>query len=152
MLGHLEIARATKKPAIIHCRGGRNPGQNAPAFFDLIRILKRERFTNAVVHCFSGDEAEAEELVEMGLFLSFTGIVTYKNNGALRATIKKVVPLSRIMLETDCPYLTVEGKRGQPGEPAFIPSLAQTIADEKGVTLEEVAKVTTQNAENFFGI
>ncbi len=147
----LAIASELRKPAIIHCRAGKNPGENGSAFADLIRILKRERFSHAVVHCFSGTTKEAMALLDLGLMISFTGVLTYAPNQALRETTK-LIPLDRIMLETDAPYLTVQSKRGQAGEPAFLPELAQVLAEIKGVSPKEVAEVTTANAERFFGV
>jgi len=147
----LAIATDLNLPAILHCRGGKNPGENSGAFVDLIQILEREKFSRAVVHCFSGTTEEAEAMLKMGLMISFTGVLTYSSNQALRDTAKRI-PLDRIMLETDAPYLTVQSKRGQAGEPAFLVELAEVLAEVKGVSAEEVARVTTENAERFFGV
>ncbi len=147
----LEIASELNLPAIIHCRGGKNPGENEAAFLDLIKILERENFTNGVIHCFSGNLVEAEKLMDLGLMLSFTGIITYRSNEGLREVVK-VVPLNHIMLETDCPYLTVEGKRGQAGEPAFMTEIAKCVAEVKGVPENEVIEQIQRNTEEFFRI
>lgn len=147
----LDIARDLGLPAIIHCRGGKNPGENAKAFKDLGDILEREKFSDAVIHCFSGDEAEAQRMLDMGCNISFTGIITYKSNHKLRDVVK-MVPLDRIILETDCPYLTIEGKRGQPGEPAFMTEIIKTVADVKDITVEEAMEQIRLNTEGFFGI
>lgn len=147
----LEIATELNLPAIIHCRGGKNPGQNAEAFKDLIKILEREAFSNAVIHCFSGDKQEAQKMLDMGCYISFTGIITYKNNENLREVVK-MMPLDKIILETDCPYLTIEGKRGQPGEPAFMPEIIKTVADLQNVSVERAMEQIRLNTELFFGI
>jgi len=149
-VGQLDIARELGLPAIIHCRSSKHPGANEEVFLDAIRILEQEKFTNGVIHCYSGNIIEAEKLLDMGLMISFTGIITYQNNEDLREVVK-MVPLDRMMLETDCPYLTIESKKGQ-GEPAYVVDIAQTVADVKGVPFEEVAKITTTNAERFFRI
>lgn len=147
----LDIASELNLPAIIHCRGGKNPGQNEAAFLDLIKILERENFRNGVIHCFSGNLVEAEKLLDMGLMLSFTGIITYRSNEALREVVR-ATPLNHIMMETDCPYLTVEGKRGQPGEPAFMSEIARCVAEVKGIAENEVIEQIQRNTEGFFGI
>lgn len=149
--GQLEIARELGLPAIIHIRSSKNPGGNEAVFIDALRILERENFSNAVMHCFSGNMTEAEKVLDLGLMISFTGIITYAANESLREVVK-MVPLDRMMLETDSPYLTVEGRRGQAGEPADIKVIAETVAKIKGVPLEEVARMTTANAESFFKI
>lgn len=147
--GQLEIARELGLPAIIHIRSSKNPGGNEAVFADAFRILESFDFSNAVMHCFSGNMIEAEKVLDLGLMISFTGIITYAANESLREVVK-MIPLDRMMLETDAPYLTVEGRRGQAGEPADIKVIAETVAKIKGVPLEEVARITTANAENFF--
>lgn len=151
LIGQLNIAKQLGKPAILHCRGGKNPGENEQAFIDMIRILEQERFKNAVMHCFSGNKVEAEKVLDLGLMLSFTGIITYKNNEDLREVVA-ATPLDRMMLETDSPYIAIEGKQGSPGEPALVADTAKAVAEIKDVPLEEVARITTANAERFFGI
>jgi len=151
LVKQLEIAEELGKPAIIHCRAGKNPGENEEAFVDLIEILRKTGFNNGVVHCFSGNKVEAEKLLDMGLYLGFTGIITFPQNEELREVVKET-PLDRILLETDSPYLPIFSKRGQKSEPAFIKDIAKEVAEIKGVPLEEVAKMTTENAERLFGI
>jgi len=150
-IAQLDIAREFELPAIIHLRSSKNPGDNEAVFLDAIRILERERFNNGVTHCFSGNMIEAEKILDIGLMISFTGIITYKNNEELRRVVK-MVPLDRMMLETDSPYLTIESKKGQPGEPANVLEIAKTVAEVKCIPLDEVAKITTANAERFFKI
>ncbi len=147
----LDIARDLGLPAIIHCRGGKNPGENSEAFLDLIRILNRKNFDNGVIHCFSGNMIEAEKIIDMGLMISFTGIITYKNNEDLREVVK-MVPLNSMMLETDCPYLTVESHRGQSGEPAFMREIVEKVSEIKGVPVNEVIEQLRINTEKFFRI
>lgn len=147
----LAIAKKLSLPAIIHCRAGKNPGENSSAFQDLAKILKREDYSNAVIHCFSGTEAEAKTMLELGCMISFTGVITYRSNEKLREVVK-MVPLDHIMLETDCPYLTTESHRGQSGEPAFMPDIATCVAQVKGLHENQVIDQIRRNTEHFFGI
>ncbi len=149
-VGQLDIAKELGLPAVIHLRSSKHPGENEEVFEDAIRILEREDFSNGVIHCYSGNMIEAEKLLDLGLMISFTGIITYERNEELREVVK-MVPLDRMMLETDCPYLTIESKKGR-GEPAYLVDIAKTVARVKGVPFEEVARMTTANAERFFGI
>jgi TatD DNase family protein len=142
-IGQLNIADQLGKPAIIHCRGGKNPGENELAFMDMIRILDDEKFKNGVVHCFSGNKVEAEKLLDLGLMISFTGIISRAGNEDLREVVKNI-PLNKMMLETDSPYISKE--------PADVADIAKKIAEIKDVAAEEVIRITTENAERFFGI
>lgn len=142
-IGQLNIADQLGKPAIIHCRGGKNPGENEQAFIDVIRILDNEKFKNGVMHCFSGNKVEAEKIVDLGLMISFTGIITRPENEELREVVKNI-PLTKMMLETDAPYISKE--------PADVAHIAKAVAEIKGVAVEEVIRITTENAERFFGI
>lgn len=151
LVGQLQIAEKLGLPAILHCRAGKNPGENEAAFGDLIEILEELKFSNAVAHCFSGNAVEAEKLLDMGLMLSFTGVITYPDNEDLRKVVR-TTPLDRIMIETDCPFLTPHAHRGKKNEPAFVAEVAKTIAEVKDVPFEEVARMTSENAERFFKI
>lgn len=151
LVGQLNIAKQLNLPAILHCRAGKNPGENESAFVDLINILEKLQFTNGVAHCFSGNAIEAEKLIDLGLMLSFTGIITYPNNEELREIVKNT-PLDRIMIETDSPYLPPQAHRDKPNEPAFVIEIAKEIATIKNVPLKEVMTMTSQNAERFFRI
>jgi TatD DNase family protein len=142
-IGQLNIAKQLDKPAIIHCRGGKHPGKNEQAFIDMIHILERERFNNGVVHCFSGNKVEAEKLLDLGVMISFTDIITHQQNEELRDVVKNI-PLGRIMLETDSPYISKE--------PADVVDIAKAVAEIKRVKIEEVIQITTENAERFFGV
>ena len=142
-VGQLNISRQTGKPAIIHCRGGKHPGENEQAFIDMIRILEEERFKNGVMHCFSGNKVEADKILDIGLMISFTGIITRLENEELREVVKNI-PLNKMMLETDAPYISKE--------PADIANIAKAVAGIKGVALDEVVQITTKNAERFFGV
>lgn len=138
----LHIAKEMNLPVVVHTRS---------ADSDTLRILKEAMPIRALVHCFSGDRAFLEECLGLGFYLSFTCNITYKKAGDLREMVK-LAPLNRLMLETDAPYLSPEGFRGERNEPMHILLLAEFIAHLKKLSLSEVASSTTQNAEDFFKI
>ena len=142
-VGQLNIADQLDKPAIIHCRGGKNPGENEKAFIDMIKILDDMKFSNGVMHCFSGNKVEADKILDLGLMISFTDIITRPENEELREVVK-AIPLNKMMLETDAPYISKE--------PSDTVNIAKAVAEIKGVDIKEVVRITTENAERFFGI
>jgi len=117
---------------------------------DLLRSLGAGRI-RGVIHCFTGDYDAARKYLDLGFYLSFTGIITFKNADSLREVARKV-PLEKILVETDSPYLTPVPHRGKRNEPAYVRFVAQTIADVKNLDLEEVARVTTDNVRKLFQI
>lgn len=104
-----------------------------------------------VIHCFSYSKEMAEEYVKMGFYIGVGGVVTFKNGKKLKEVVE-VIPLERILLETDCPYLAPEPYRGKRNSSLYLPQIAQAIADIKGVTYEEVVTQTEQNAKLLFGV
>jgi TatD DNase family protein len=138
----LELAREYSLPAIIHSR---------EAYADTKEILSRHTDLRAVIHCFTGTQEQASGWLEQGLMVSLTGIITYKKNSDLRDVVR-VIPLDRIMVETDSPYLSPEGYRKEVCEPRFVRNVAECIAEIKGISFEEVDSVTTENARQFFKI
>jgi TatD DNase family protein len=143
---HIELARRLGKPFVIHCR---------EAEADVVRMLRAEFDRHgpirAVMHSFSGDLATAKACLDMGLHISFAGMITYKTAQELR-DVAKEVPIERLLVETDCPYLSPVPHRGKRNEPAFVAHTAACIADAKGVAAEVVAEHTTRNARNLFGL
>jgi TatD DNase family protein len=143
---HLELARRHNLPVVIHCR---------EAEPDVVRMLRadfdRHGPVRAVMHSFTGDAATAHDCLAMGLFISFAGMVTYKNAGPLR-DVAKEVPLDRLLVETDSPYLAPVPERGKRNEPAFVAHTAALLAHERGVPLEVLAEHTTRNARALFGL
>jgi len=141
----LEIARRLGCPVVIHSRG---------AFRDCVELIDASGidWTKVVFHCFAEGEAEMAELTRRGGWGSFTGILTYKNAENVRAAAR-AQGLSRLMLETDAPYLTPMPHRGKPNEPAFVRHTAEfAAANIFDVSYEELAATTTANARRFFGI
>lgn len=143
---HMALARRLGKPFVIHCR---------EAEADVVRMLRAEYDRHgpvrAVMHSFSGDRATALACLEMGLYVSFAGMLTYKTAQALR-DVARDVPLDRLLVETDCPYLAPVPHRGVRNEPAFVTHTAACLAEAKGVTAGEVADHTTRNARTLFGL
>ena len=138
--------RRFNKPFVIHCR---------EAEADVVRMLRAEFEKHgpvrAVMHSFSGDLATAKACLEMGLFISFAGMLTYKTAQDLR-DVAKDVPLDRLLVETDCPYLAPVPHRGKRNEPAYVAHTAACLAEVKGVTPAVIGEQTTCNAHQFFGI
>jgi TatD DNase family protein len=143
---HLALGRRLKKPVVIHCRD---------ADADVVRVLRADFAANgptpAVTHSFCGDAATAAACVELGLHFSLSGMLTFKGNDALRAVVREI-PLDRLLVETDCPYLAPQVVRGKRNEPAFTAHTAAVLAQVKGVTLDEIAEITTRNAVALFGL
>jgi TatD DNase family protein len=143
---HIRASRATGKPLIIHTRS---------ASEDTIRIMQEEGAgTNAggaggVMHCFTESLEVAQASMEMGFYISFSGIVTFKNAKELQA-VAQAVPLERMLIETDSPYLAPVPHRGKMNEPGFVCHVAEFLADLKGIPLERVAEQTTQNFFQLF--
>ncbi len=138
----LALARELGLPAIVHDR---------EAHGDSLEIVRAEPGARGVFHCYSGAVEDARTLVRLGWYLSFTGTITYKNARKALEVIQ-AVPLERIMIETDAPYLTPEPYRGRRNDSGYVHLVAERIAQVKGLTAEEVAEATYQNALAFFGI
>lgn len=140
------VAAAAKLPIIVHSRDAEEA--TVAALQEVVQVLPDNR--PGVVHCFTGSAEFARKVLDLGFFISFTAPITYPKNEALREVVKSV-PLDRMMLETDCPFLPPPDKRGQRNEPAFLIGTARQVAELHGVSLEEVAEQTTANAERLFG-
>jgi len=136
----LELAKTLKKPVIIHCRDAEE---------DIINAIIETNSNNGVVHCFSGDINFANKLFDLGFYISFTGMITFNKN---LINVIENVPLIKIMIETDSPYLAPIPYRGKRNEPWMVKLIAEKIADIKNISLKEVADTTTNNAEKLFEI
>lgn len=138
----LRLARSMDLPIVIHCR---------EAYPDCLKILREECSGGVpgVFHCFSSDWAAASEALELGLHLSFGGPLTYPKSVALRDAARQA-PLARILVETDCPYLAPQARRGQRNEPSFVKFTAEKLAEVRGMGLAELALATTANARTLF--
>jgi TatD DNase family protein len=139
----LDLARELKLPVVLH---------NRESTDDLVAILREAGSAHTgVVHSFLGDLALAETLLRLGFQLGVGGPITYPANGALRDAVRRV-PLERIVLETDCPYLTPVPHRGKRNEPAYVEFVAAEVARLRGISIDDVARQTTVNALALFGI
>jgi len=131
-------------PIVVH---ERDAAQEA---FELLRAEGGGELSG-VIHCFTGTYEAARAYLDLGFYLSFTGIITFKNAEPLRAVVRQV-PLERVLVETDAPYLTPVPHRGKRNEPAYVRLVAETVAKVRGISVEEVAKVTSANAQSLFKI
>jgi TatD DNase family protein len=138
----VELARAVGKPVVCHIRD---------AHEDARAILRETGAADlgVVVHCFTGTPADAEAYAQMGCYVSFSGIVTYKTAQPVRDAVAKV-PRDRLMIETDCPYLAPVPKRGKRNEPAFVVHTAEVVAAAAGMKFEDLAAITTANAARVY--
>ena len=139
---HIRAAIKSKLPLIIHTRNAQE---------DTIKIMKEEGANSAtgVMHCFTESYEMAKQAIDLGFFISFSGIITFKNAESLRETVKKV-PIENILIETDSPYLAPVPNRGKLNEPSNVRYVAEKIAELKGISIEEVAEITTNNFFKLF--
>jgi len=140
----IRLAREIGKPIIVHDR---------EAHQEVLDILREENAgeVGGVLHCFSGDLAMARACIELGFYISFPGTITYPKNDMAREVVRRI-PVDHMLVETDSPYLAPQAFRGRRNEPAFVRHTAEMIAEIKGLTVEDVARITTLNAFNLFGI
>ncbi len=138
---YIDLALSLDYPIIFHCR---------EAFEDLFSITASSPL-KAVLHCFTGTLAEAEEAIDRGWYISFSGIVTFKKSIALQEVAKKL-PIESIVVETDAPYLAPQSKRGKRNEPSYVKETADFLAELKNMDRDFFAAQTTQNAKNFYGL
>lgn len=142
-ISQINLANKHKLPIVIHCR---------EAFGDTLEILKQNKpHFGAVMHCYSGSLEYALELLKLGVKISFTGTVTYKNATNLHEVAKNL-PLDSFFFETDCPYLTPVPNRGKRNEPKFVVDVAKFVAELRGMDYSELEKITDNNAKSFFKI
>ena len=140
----INVAKSMGIPVIVHSREAKE---------DTLQILKEEYTgsTGGVLHCFSGDMEMAEKAMEMGLYISFSGVITFKNARNI-LDIVKAVPLNRILIETDSPFLSPVPHRGRRNEPAYVKLVAEKIAEVKDISLEELGSAVMSNASKLFKI
>jgi TatD DNase family protein len=138
----LQLAAELNRPVVSHCR---------EATDDCLAVMRGFASVRAVFHCFTGSPDEARKILDAGYLLGFTGAVTFKKNDVLRETVA-LTPTNRMLVETDAPYLTPEPHRSQKtNEPAMVVHVAATVARVKGMAVDEVDRLTTANAQRFFG-
>lgn len=151
-LKHLQIAQKFNLPIILHCRGSKeNPKQ---AYEDLLSIINDRLSTiiSGVIHCFSADWTIAQKFLDSGFYIGFTGIITFPNVGQNLLEVVAKMPMDKILIETDCPFLAPHPIRGQRCEPWYVKYTAEKIAEIKKVSLNKVIRQTTNNAIKLFNL
>ncbi len=137
----MEMARRVGKPVVIHTR---------EATRDTLDILKEYPDVRGIVHCYPGSYESAAEVMD-NYYFGVGGVLTFKNSKKLKETVEKL-PMDRIVIETDCPYLTPEPYRGKRNEPVYVEHIAQRIAEVKGISYEEVVRITNENTKKAYGM
>lgn len=135
---HIQASKLVKKPVVVHTRSAKH---------DTIDIIKAEQSNHGILHCFTEDWETAKAVLDCGYYISFSGIVSFKNAQDLR-DVAKQVPLDRLLIETDSPYLAPVPYRGKTNEPKYVPFVAKALADVYHKSVEEIGRMTTQNFEN----
>ena len=138
----MELARELDMPVIVHERDAHDDG---------MRIVKEFKGVTGVFHCYSGSAEMARQLVDMGWYIGFTGVLTFKNARKAVETAERI-PLERIVLETDCPFMAPEPFRGKRNDPGYLYRMAERLAQLRGISTEEVEAVTTENAKRLYRI
>ena len=138
----LELVRELDMPVVIHDRESKG---------ECMEILKEKGISNGVIHCFSGSAETAAEFLKMGFHISFTGVLTFKNaKKAIRAL--EAIPMERLLIETDCPYMAPEPFRGTRNDSSLVYRVAEKIAEVKGVSVEDTVRITCENALRLFKV
>ena len=139
---HIKLGKQLKKPIIVHTRNAKE---------DTLKLLKEEQAYSGVLHCFTEDIDTAKALLDIGFYISFSGIITFKNAESLRE-VARYIPLDRILIETDSPYLAPVPYRGKENQPAYVREVANYLATLKSVSLETIAQQTTTNFCQLFNL
>ncbi|MDD5022201.1 MAG: TatD family hydrolase [Endomicrobiaceae bacterium] len=148
---HIKLAKNNNLPLILHGRNSNDDFTLQTVYFDMCKILDSHNYYNGVFHCFSGSQMEAKTIIDNGMYIGFTGIITYPNAENLR-DIVKYVSIDRILIETDSPYLAPQKYRGESNEPIYVLEVAKEIAKIKDLSLEEVIEATYENAKKLFNL
>lgn len=139
---HIHASQIVKKPVVVHTRSAKH---------DTVDIIRAEKSTHGILHCFTEDWETAKAVLDCGYYVSFSGIVSFKNAQDLR-DVAKQVPLDRVLIETDSPYLAPMPYRGKSNEPKYVPYVAKALCDVYDKSLEEMAYITKQNFENLLNL
>lgn len=132
---HIHASQAVKKPVVVHTRAAKH---------DTVDIIRAEQSTHGILHCFTEDWETAKAVLDCGYYISFSGIISFKNAQDLR-DVAKQVPLDRVLIETDSPYLAPMPYRGKSNEPKYVPFVAKALCDVYDKSIEEMAEITMQN-------
>lgn len=146
---HINLAKEFNKALVIHSRDSKDGKKDA--YKEILKIIKKEKPARGVIHCFGGSLEEAQSFLDLGFYVGFTGIITFKTAKNL-AKIVSELPLEKILIETDAPYLAPEPHRGQQNLPQYVEFVAQKVAEIKNISFEQVAEQTRQNAINLYSL
>ena len=139
---HIEAGKQLKKPLVVHTRSAKQ---------DTIDILRSEQAEHGILHCFTEDWTTAKAALDLGFYISFSGIISFKNAADLRDVVRQV-PLDRLLIETDSPYLAPVPYRGKSNEPKYVPYVARVLAEIFALPLEQIAQITTDNFNRVTGL
>lgn len=150
----IELARELGLPLVLHCRGAKDDPYGA--YDEMLEILSQKSKVKSqklegVIHCFGGNLEQAKGFLDLGFYIGFTGIVTFKNAKEIQQ-IAKEIPLDRILIETDAPFLAPDPYRGQRNEPSYVKYVCRKIAELRGLSFEEVEKATYENTVKLFNL
>jgi TatD DNase family protein len=145
----LVLANELNLPLIFHCRGSKENPEDA--YKEMLEILSEHKGLKGVIHCFGSTLEIAQKFIDLGFYIGFTGIITFEKAQKLQEVVKNL-PLEKILVETDCPYLAPEPYRGKRNEPMYVEFVARKIAEIKGTDFDKVADVTTRNVKELFKI
>lgn len=146
----VELARRASKPVVFHVRDGEESAHEA--MLEFLRGFSDAERPRGVVHTFSGSEEQAKQYLELGMYLSFSGVLTFPKKAEVIQEVARTMPLERILIETDCPFLTPHVHRGQRNEPSYVRFVAEKLAELRGVSLEEIDRVTRENTKRLFDL
>ena len=139
---HIQASKAVKKPVVVHTRSAKH---------DTVDIIRAEQSSHGILHCFTEDWDTAKAVLDCGYYVSFSGIISFKNAQDLR-DVAKQIPLDRVLIETDSPYLAPMPYRGKSNEPKYVPYVAKALSDVYDKSVEEIAFITMQNFENLLNL
>ena len=142
---HIRLSVAHQLPFVVHCR------EAETEVLEVLRSEAQHGSLNGVMHSFCGDTDAAAECMQLGLYISFAGMVTFRKNEELRS-VAATIPADRLLVETDAPYLAPHPRRGKRNEPSWVRLTAECLADVRGISIEELSEQTTRNAERLFGL
>lgn len=142
---HIRLSQQTGKPFVVHCRDAE------PEAADVLETMAQEGALHGIMHSFCGNAETAQRCLTLGMHFSFAGMLTYKKNEDLRA-VARSIPLDRVLVETDSPYLAPVPMRGKRNEPANVAHTARCLAELHNLTIEEIGEITTTNARRVFGL
>lgn len=140
----VELAQRVKKPVVFHVRSAHEA---------MLKFLRGcSECPKGVIHTFSGNAEQAKAYLELGIYLSFSGVLTFPKKAEVIQAVARTMPLDRILIETDCPFLTPQAHRGQRNEPSYVRFVAEKLAELRGVSLTEIDRVTEENTKRLFDI